>query len=313
MKNNKTKQYIKEFGLIFYFKIQCLRILRKILPMNWVYELYFNLKKKKLLKEIKDDIVSLTVTDNSKVDANTPIWILWWQGMDNAPQLVQGFVENVKKNAGTHPVIVISEDNFHNYINLPQYIMDKVSSKNITITHLSDIARMYLINEYGGIWLDPTILLIDNSVIKNMEGYMLYSIKHKPVEHFVNNGKWTAYCLAGGKGCVVAKSMYDLFCKYWEKHDVMIDYFLIDYMLQLMYENNKNVKQLIDNIPFNNKDVEKLNQISNNIYDQSIYDELLQNTKIFKLSWKYKYKEYVDGKPTFYKIIKDNYLLSNKN
>ncbi|MCF2684365.1 capsular polysaccharide synthesis protein, partial [Faecalicatena contorta] len=35
---------------------------------------------------------------------NAPIWIFWWQGEDEAPELVRYCIESVKRNAGTHQV-----------------------------------------------------------------------------------------------------------------------------------------------------------------------------------------------------------------
>lgn len=47
-------------------------------------------------------------------------------------------------------IILLSKDNICDYINIPQVILDKVERKIITLTHFSDIIRIYLLEQYGG-------------------------------------------------------------------------------------------------------------------------------------------------------------------
>ncbi|MBQ7073583.1 hypothetical protein IJM86_00620 [bacterium] len=45
-------------------------------------------------------------------------------------------------------MILLTRDNYENYIKLPEFILQKVKKKEISITHLSDIIRMALLKEY---------------------------------------------------------------------------------------------------------------------------------------------------------------------
>ena len=49
------------------------------------------------------------------LDEQTHIWIsfVWWQGLEQAPNLVKVCVDSIKKNAGDHRVIVLTEDNYN--------------------------------------------------------------------------------------------------------------------------------------------------------------------------------------------------------
>ena len=38
---------------------------------------------------------------------NAPIWILWWQGEKNAPDIVKHCISSIKRNSGDHPVKII--------------------------------------------------------------------------------------------------------------------------------------------------------------------------------------------------------------
>ena len=44
-----------------------------------------------------------------------PIWIMWYQGIENAPDIVKCCIESVKENCSGHEVIVLSEQNLSEF------------------------------------------------------------------------------------------------------------------------------------------------------------------------------------------------------
>ena len=53
----------------------------------------------------------------------------------------------------------ITEKNYKDYVNMPDYIIRKQQSGEIDLTHFSDILRMMLLARHGGIWMDSTLLI----------------------------------------------------------------------------------------------------------------------------------------------------------
>ncbi len=97
-----------------------------------------------------------------KSSTNIPaIWSMWWQGTENLPDVVKICYAGFRKYCGSHPVKILTRENFRDYVDLPDYIFDRVDSGAITITHLSDIMRFYMLYHYGGLWLDSTIYITD--------------------------------------------------------------------------------------------------------------------------------------------------------
>lgn len=47
------------------------------------------------------------------------------------------------------------------YVEFPQWLIDKVEDGRVTLTTFSDVIRAALLYKYGGIWLDSTILLTE--------------------------------------------------------------------------------------------------------------------------------------------------------
>ena len=68
------------------------------------------------------------------ISGDCPIWVLWWQGIENEPLIVQRCVECIKRNAGNHPFHLLSKDNLGKYIQLPEFIKQKVDNGAITLS-----------------------------------------------------------------------------------------------------------------------------------------------------------------------------------
>lgn len=228
-------------------------------------------------------------SDKDRVQENIsddcPIWVLWWQGLDNAPLIVKRCVESIKKNAGKHPFHLLSKDNLGKYIRLPEFINQKVDRGAITLTHLSDIIRMALLSKYGGFWIDSTVY-----VTKPIIGYNIpfYSIRqHGSNPRYVDNGNgWTAYFIATCPDSIVAETIYNFFLAYWRTHDVLIDYYLVDYAITLCKLYIPKMKQWLDSIPYDSDRVNDMRLNLNSRYTQDLWNRLTDN-RYNKLVWRY--------------------------
>jgi mannosyltransferase OCH1-like enzyme len=92
-----------------------------------------------------------------EMTANAPVWVCWWTGEETAPPLVRQCIRSIRKNAGDHPVHMITEKTYQEYVKVPAYIMEKVRNKQMGLAHLADYIRANLLAENGGLWLDATI------------------------------------------------------------------------------------------------------------------------------------------------------------
>ena len=134
------------------------------------------------MKEHYGDIIQQYKQGNScfvkmeKPIEPAPIWSVWWQGEENAPEMVKMCFASVNRHRGEHPFIIITKDNYQKYISLPDHIMQKMNSGVLRLTHFSDIIRLYLLTHYGGLWLDATIYVTD-TIPEDIFSSNYYSIK----------------------------------------------------------------------------------------------------------------------------------------
>jgi mannosyltransferase OCH1-like enzyme len=88
------------------------------------------------------------------------IWVMWWQGVNNAPALVKKCVNILKQKSPDYEVTFLDKDNYHEYVQIPMYITDKFNGGGISIANYSDVIRMALLYQYGGYWIDSTVLCL---------------------------------------------------------------------------------------------------------------------------------------------------------
>ncbi|MDR1183019.1 MAG: glycosyltransferase [Bacteroidales bacterium] len=238
----------------------------------------------------------------------SPVWICWWDGEDAMPEVVKICYKSVCDNAGTHPVNLIAKNNYHKFISIPDYIIEKVSGGMITVTHLSDILRMCLLYEHGGLWLDATVYVtsnIDSSIFESD----LITIRNSSMCFHETKYNWASFCIGGQNGHPFFAFMKDMLLEYWNKKNEMIDYFLVDYCIVTAYDKIPAIRNMFNKIPHSNPQLISLSQNLGNVFDVKIYEQICSDTDFHKLSWKRSYPERTDsGKLTLYGHLLNEYL-----
>lgn len=277
----------------------------KFIDENTVMVSFIEKDFSEIIEEYKSRSSEQSSQKDEKKEADGRIWIFWWQGYKNAPEIVKKCISSAEKNAGTHPVILLTKENWQEYAYIPEYITRKVENGAISLTHFSDILRMVLLAEHGGLWLDATIF-----VSKEIPEYCFelpyFSIHYETSTSKISKGKWTGFCQAGQKKSIIHSFCRDIFFSYWKKYNKLIGYFFIDYVMLAGYNNIPEFKKLVDAIPFNNQGVKELDRHFNDEFSSEIFSSLLENSVFFKLNWKREYKEKTDGKQTIYSWFMEN-------
>lgn len=94
--------------------------------------------------------------------------------------------------------------NYKDYVNMPDYIIRKQQSGEIDLTHFSDILRMMLLAQHGGIWMDSTLLIPSKHLgtfIRPEDKF--WSCHHHTRYYNISQGGWVSFFLACGKGNIL--------------------------------------------------------------------------------------------------------------
>lgn len=232
------------------------------------------------------------------------IWVCWLQGEAAMPEFVKEMVDNIKKNANGHPVVVTSIDNIHEYADIDDKYIQLYKCGKIAAAHLSDIFRINLLASNGGLWLDVSVFLtrpvpdcIFNRPMWNAKGLD---------SHFVLEPKciditiWESYFLAAQKNSLLMRFMKAFIDEYFIHYNVILDYLWINHFAKIARENIKVISQEFCQIPNNNQSCELLDGALQGLNNENVSD-LVRNseTYVYKLSTRAPYAEVQENGHSF--------------
>lgn len=259
------------------------------------------------------------ISSTTEIPTKKIIWTFWWQGSEDLPEILQLCKKGHEKyiDMDSFEYIFITRDNYMNYVQIPEMIIEKMNKGIISITHFSDLLRVSLIEKYGGAWIDITMLITD-SIPKEVFEYPFYSVNlqgsHEPsdIGQKVSECRWASFLYASNKpGNPVFLYLKNIVTSYWEKYNYPIDYFFMNFFLRLGYEYIDEIKREIDLVPASNHDLYKLQPIINDIGKK---DELLKimssDTCFYKLTQKKEAHKYVGEEQTIYGQLLDYYKVN---
>lgn len=224
---------------------------------------------------------------NFEADPSNVVWVMWWQGIEKAPPVVKICVNRIQQTFDQ--VIIIDEKNFSSYVSLDNTILEKFNKGMIGMAFFSDIMRVNLLAKHGGLWIDSTCFIKDIDV-EEIFSYDFYTPKGIDFfeSKYVPRGKWRGFFMQARKGYPVFCFMRDFFNEYWINENKLINFFLIDYVLEIAYKNNiGNFREDIDSLPFSNPALYSLDKALLNSDNTSFrFDE---KTFVYKLNWKHDY------------------------
>ena len=253
--------------------------------------------------------VNKDIAENGRI----PVWVCWWQGLDSAPDIVKRCVERIYRYVpqDSAQIHFITFDNYMEYAGFSQVVVDRYNAGRISLTHLADILRVQLLNMYGGLWVDATYFISDNRIadIINDEAYTVKTVIPSWNGDVIAKGKWAVNFLKFMKGSPLSGFCTEAFEIYWSLRDEPLDYFLLDRIIKVAYDNIPVIRKQIDGISANNISSLKLMEIISNSYDEAVWNDMKKDTFAFKLSYKEPVELYTeDGKETFYNKLQHNIL-----
>ena len=178
------------------------------------------------------------------------IFLLWFQGWDNAPWLQRQVRKSWEINNPDWNIILLDESNLRKYINDIDYIYDK--SKNITYQAKSDIIRLSLLKNIGGVWADSTLLCmqpLDNWVEEavNHSGFWMYHGHGADMSKEIGPASWF---IVSKKENYVLKKWKEKCDEYWRNHQNADNYFWMDHLFKNLHNTDNRLRDLWSKVPY---------------------------------------------------------------
>lgn len=248
--------------------------------------------KQKLQKKYKwklDEFDSSHVEKDHKI--SDTIWTCWFQGMENAPEIVKKCWQSVIKNNPDKNVIVITENNMLDYVTLPDYIVKKWKQGIITHTHMTDLLRLELLINYGGLWLDATVLCTGKAPEYFFDSDLFFFQTLKPGRdgHASYISSWLIEAKTNNKILMATRA---LCYEYWKENNAMWDYFLLHDFMSIVLERYEDEWKKV--VPRDNATPHILLLRLFDQYDEKTWNAVKSQTQFHKLTYKIQQKNNSD-------------------
>lgn len=319
LKIRRAADLLNEFGI----KVMIIKILqtctRKIYGIKYLTsKLKYHVITEFLYKENKTLIEAFNKSEHHQalmIGSESNVWVLWWQGLEQAPDIVRICIESIKCHIGNRKLIILSKNNYVDYVELDNQYIEMLNQEKITKTQFSDLLRLNLLFQQGGIWLYITYLLTGD-LPEYVSKLSFFTIRHgMEKEYPMSKGLWSSSALGFGKGNEKLKLFIDMYNAYFSKHEKLIDYLLTDYIFAVCCDYCQEIKKMFMSVPINNQNVNKLLCIMNKDYDEQLITCMLNGTTMNKLNRRYSFKSMTKNKSnkfidkrTIYGYFQDMYL-----
>ena len=264
-------------------------------------------KLKRKYKKILTTDKSINI-DKKEEEKSNKIWICWFQGIEKAPELVKACYNSVVKNYNDKQIIVLTEENYKQYVDIPEYILKKWEKGYITFAHFSDILRIELLSKYGGLWLDSTIFTTKKSDLVFNDNIELFVFKQVDLDRknslTVVASNWLIYA---NKDNNIINLTKKLLYQYWKDYNHAINYNIFHIFFKFATEVYKDEW---DKVPtFNNISPHILQFELNDDFEEVRFNQIRGMSDFHKLNWRIK----SENKNSYYNYIVDNYKKDIKN
>jgi len=252
--------------------------------------------KKRYWKEF--DRIDYNKFEGKRKNCNK-VWVCWFQGMEQAPLLVRRCYEQMKRNLKKEEIVLITDENIDNYVQFPDYIMQKYHKGVITRTHLTDLLRLELLTRYGGTWIDSTALCTGElpDYVTRSDLFFFRTLKPGLDGHTIGLSSWFMSAKSNNRLLVAVR---EIMYKYWRDNDYLIEYFLVHIFLQMAMEK---FPEEITVMPKHCNSTPHILQLQLfEPYDDFLFHDICAQTFIHKLSYKLS-QEKIGKAGTYFDVI----------
>ena len=259
-----------------------LYIATKIIPIKRIRNNIRFQMAKNYFQKYKASIVNLK--NDTKQNDNEKIFSIWFQGENHTPKLVQSCFDSIRRNC-SQDLLILDSNSLYNYIDLPGVIVDKYNAGKIGKAAFSDIARIELLHNQGGFWMDATVFAlgpIPDGIVKQDFFAFLQSAD--------SSWSWAftfviSHFLRARKGSYLIKAWRELALNYWRDENTAFSYFWLHMLFKALVQNDDKASFLLDKIPQNFMDA-GWDHIYNQKFDPEILKKIKSHTFMIKTSHK---------------------------
>lgn len=212
------------------------------------------------------------------------VWFCWLQGLENAPELVQKCYGALCESITDRDIVLLTGENLFDYVQMPEYIVEKWKKGIISNAHFCDLVRLELLVRYGGTWIDSTVFVSSGDIPSYMldsDLFLFQCLKPGKDGHTARISNWFMTATSNNK---LLMAVRELLYAYWKNNGKLIDYYLFHLMFDIVIDHYPEDWKKV--VPFSNSVPHILLLRLFESYDEMTWNAIKQMTPIHKLSYK---------------------------
>ncbi|MCL1868000.1 MAG: capsular polysaccharide synthesis protein, partial [Paludibacter sp.] len=156
--------------------------------------------------------------EQKEITVETPETL--WQFWDNpagktTPEIVKACLASVDKCKENFEHKILNNSTIEHYTDLPDFVMDKFRKGQMDYAHFSDLLRLNLLKNHGGIWLDATGYMTD-FIPKYIIDQDFFVFLTGELTHFPYSFMQSCF-IRSQKGSFLCEAWYQMSIEYWKK------------------------------------------------------------------------------------------------
>lgn len=160
------------------------------------------------------------------------VWFCWMQGMDKAPEIVKACFQSQKKWLKDRTFIIITSDNYKEYISLPEFIEEKYARNIIPDAMFTDLIRLELLIKHGGTWIDSTVMITGRNYPEEIFDCDIFM-----PQYVDRNGSWkgiSSWMITAKKGNHLLILLREMLYEYWRRYDCVVYYYILHVFFEMI-------------------------------------------------------------------------------
>ena len=230
---------LTHMGLLLDLLKACFNILLRGKSYQEEYRILGKKVIPKLTEEFNTVLVdSIKAIKNPKEEKNLKdedtkyVWFCWLQGIEKAPKIVKACLESQKKWLKDRTFIIITADNYKEYISLPEFIEEKYARNIIPDAMFTDLIRIELLIKHGGTWIDSTVMITGNNYPEEILDCPIFM-----PQYVDRNGTWegiSSWMITAKKGNHLLMHLREMLYEYWRRYDCVVYYYILHLFFKMI-------------------------------------------------------------------------------
>lgn len=219
--------------------------------------------------------------------------------------MVKKCIESQKKALTDYEHRVLTLENYHQWVELPEYVVKKFRKGKIPRALFTDLLRLAVLKKYGGVWLDASVLFtgFENEKLLNrwnrieQSEFTIYRYFKRGRKETVGLSNWF---IAARPNEFVVSTVLDMLLAYWKDYNCTVDYYIMHLYIGMAL---KAVPSLAESMPRENSYQSiMLGRVLAKDYDKDWWDDVKAHVFLHKLNYR-KADEAAKNPHSFYNKI----------